>query len=114
MKSKDHPSADMMFQVIRKELPNISFDTVNRTLLTFSDIGLLEVLEVQGGPRRYEPNHKPHHHFYCQRCGEIIDLFHSGFGRIQVPEDIWRRFDVRSSRIVLSGLCDRCRTETGH
>ena len=114
MKNDSHPSTDMMFQVIRKELPNISFDTVNRTLLTLSEIGVIEVLEVQGGPRRYEPNQELHHHFYCQKCREIIDLFHSGFGPIQVPEDIKRRFEIRSSRIVLSGLCDKCKVVVRH
>ena len=113
-KSRAHPSADMMFRVIREEFPNISFDTVNRTLLTFTEIGLIDVLEVQGGPRRYEPNLRPHHHFYCQKCGEIIDLFDAGFGPIRVPEDVKRRFEVRTSRIVLSGLCDTCRTEIKH
>jgi Fur family peroxide stress response transcriptional regulator len=113
-KSRAHPSADMMYRAIREEFPNISFDTVNRTLLTFAEIGLVEVLEVQGGPRRYEPNLRPHHHFYCQKCGEIFDLFDAGFDTVRVPEDVKRRFEVRTSRIVLSGLCEKCRAEIKH
>jgi len=34
----EHPSAEMMYEKVRKTLPNISLDTVNRTLLTFNEI----------------------------------------------------------------------------
>ncbi|MHC4639877.1 MAG: Fur family transcriptional regulator, partial [Planctomycetota bacterium] len=34
-KTAKHPSADCIFRIVRKEMPNISFDTVNRTLNTF-------------------------------------------------------------------------------
>jgi Fur family peroxide stress response transcriptional regulator len=107
---KDHPSADMVYRTVRKQFPNISFDTVNRTLLTFSRIGLIEVLEVQGGPRRYEPNVEPHHHFYCIECGQIVDVWNPDYDHIPVPEDLERRFDIRTKRVVLSGLCDKCKS----
>jgi hypothetical protein len=29
-----HPAAEAVYQIVEKEYPNISFDTVNRTLLT--------------------------------------------------------------------------------
>ena len=32
----NHPSADDIFQIVRSEYPNISFDTVHRTLTTFT------------------------------------------------------------------------------
>ena len=38
-KSKDHPSADAIFKKARKIFPNMSSDTVNRTVLTFAKIG---------------------------------------------------------------------------
>ncbi|MGD8945919.1 MAG: transcriptional repressor, partial [Desulfobacterales bacterium] len=54
-KSFEHPTADAMYQIIRKEFPNISFDTVNRTLLTLAQIGLVDLVEVYGGAKRFDP-----------------------------------------------------------
>jgi Fur family peroxide stress response transcriptional regulator len=43
---KGHPTADIVFQRVSKKIPNISFDTVSRTLLSFVDMGLLKVVGV--------------------------------------------------------------------
>jgi len=64
IKSKNHPSADNIFQIIRKEYPNISFDTVNRTLVTFSEIGIVDIVESFSGARRFDPNIESHHHLH--------------------------------------------------
>ncbi len=45
LKAKDHPSADNIYKKLVKKIPNISFDTVHRTLLMFSTIGMLILLK---------------------------------------------------------------------
>src|SRR4030066_395339 len=50
LKAKDHPSADIIYKRIVGKIPNISFDTVNRTLLTFSKIGIANIVEGYGQP----------------------------------------------------------------
>ena len=106
-----HPTADMMFQTIRNEYPSISFDTVNRTLLTFAAIGLVDVVEVFGGPKRFDPNVDDHHHLHCVACGRIIDFEHKNYADLDVPAAIARRFTVISKRVVLKGLCETCAPE---
>ncbi|BBO70405.1 transcriptional repressor [Desulfosarcina alkanivorans] len=108
IQSKQHPSAEVLFRSVKKEFPNISFDTVNRTLLTFADIGVVAVVEVFGGPRRFDPDITAHHHLHCMACGRIIDFEYAGFARLDVPESITGGFTVTSKRVVLKGLCDRC------
>lgn len=106
--AKDHPSADDVFRRTREEFPSISYDTVNRTLLTFTRIGLIRVVEGPGGPRRFDPDVDQHHHFHCRQCGRIVD-FHSGeYDRLLVPRDIRDRFTVLNKKVILTGLCDRC------
>ena len=56
LKAKDHPSADIIYKRLVKKIPNISFDTVNRTLLTFSKIGIANIVEGYGQPKRYDPD----------------------------------------------------------
>ncbi len=108
LKAKDHPTADDIYKKIVKKIPNISFDTVNRTLLTFSKIGLIKVVEGYGQAKRYDPNLGIHHHFRCIRCGRIIDFHNEDYDNIAVPAEINKRFTVTSKKVVLEGLCAKC------
>jgi Fur family peroxide stress response transcriptional regulator len=105
----NHPSADTMYHSIREEFPNISLDTVNRTLLTFAEIGLACVVEGHGDPRRFDPNTEIHHHFHCRKCGTIIDVHDDKYDRLQIPDDIKEKYTVLNKRVVLDGICDKCR-----
>ena len=109
LKAKDHPSADMIYRRIAKKIPNISFDTVNRTLLTFSKIGITNVVEGYGQPKRYDPDMNIHHHFRCIQCNSIIDFHNKDFDNITVPEEINKQFTVINKKVVLEGLCSKCR-----
>ena len=109
LKAKDHPSADDIYNRIVKKIPNISFDTVNRTLLTFSKIGITNVVEGYGQPKRYDPDMNTHHHFRCIRCNSIIDFNNKDYDNITVPEELNRQFSVIRKKVVLEGLCSKCR-----
>lgn len=108
LKAKDHPSADDIYKRIVKKIPNISFDTVNRTLLTFSTIGITNVVEGYGQPKRYDPDLDIHHHFRCTRCNKIIDFHNEDYDNLIVPQEILRQFTVFQKKVVLEGFCDRC------
>jgi Fur family peroxide stress response transcriptional regulator len=109
LKAKDHPSADVIYRRIVKKIPNISFDTVNRTLLTFSKIGITNVVEGHGQPKRYDPDLDTHHHFRCIRCNKIIDFYNEDYDNLIVPREIQKQFTVFHKKVVLEGLCDRCK-----
>lgn len=109
LKSRKHPTADEMFQTIKKEFSNISYDTVNRTLLTFAEIGLVDVVSTKGGPRRFDPVMDNHHHFHCVNCGKIIDFYSEQCSNLQIPSNIKNDFTVFTKRVVLNGLCKQCR-----
>jgi len=109
LKAKDHPSADNIYRKLAKKIPNISFDTVNRTLLTFSQIGVAHIVEGYGQPKRYDPDLKAHHHFRCTQCNRIVDFNNKAYDNISVPKDIKKQFTVFNKKVVLEGLCDRCK-----
>jgi Fur family peroxide stress response transcriptional regulator len=109
IQSKDHPTAEQMFHSIQKDFPNISFDTVNRTLLTLSGIGLIEVVQTKGASRRFDAILDSHHHFNCVNCGKIIDFDHEEFDSLKVPEHLQNECAVFAKRVVLTGLCRECR-----
>lgn len=109
LKSKDHPHAEALHKRIKKIIPDISLDTVNRTLLTFSKIGVVKNVEGYGEPRRYDPNVQNHHHFRCVNCNSIIDFNYKPYEDIIIPGDIKKRFSVLNKKVLLEGYCDKCR-----
>ena len=111
--NRTHPTADMVFQEIRKTFPSISFDTVNRTLIQFAEIGLLSPLACSGTSRRYDPDTSGHHHFKCIRCGAVEDIFCEPMSGLTLPAELLTGFEVISQSIVVSGLCRNCSTTKG-
>lgn len=106
--SKEHPSAEVLYKKVKKVFPNISFDTVYRTLVTFSKIGAADILTIPGKVKRFEGNKKRHYHFRCIKCNDIIDI-HEDYSGINVPESIAKKFDIIDTKIVFEGICDRCK-----
>ena len=106
--STEHPTVDAMFQTVKKEYPNISYDTVSRTMLTFAEIGMVDLVEVYGGAKRFDPNVTDHHHLHCVSCGEILDFHSDQYNNLDIPEEVRQRFRVLSSRVVLKGVCEKC------
>lgn len=108
MKAADHPSADAIFKRVRKDLPNISFDTVYRTLLSFTEIGIVTLVEGYGEQKRFEPNGHQHHHFRCIKCHTIYDFENDAYDNIAVPEVVQKQGVVINKRVVLEGVCSKC------
>ena len=107
--SKEHPSVDMVYQQVKNEMPNISFDTVNRTLLSLCEIGTALVVEGSGRVKRFDANIEVHQHFNCIKCKKIVDFRHKPFDNIEVPDDIERKFKILRKTVYLEGLCGRCK-----
>jgi Fur family transcriptional regulator, peroxide stress response regulator len=106
--STEHPTVDGMFQTVKKEFPNISYDTVSRTMLTFAQIGIVDLVETYGGAKRFDPNVTDHHHLHCVSCGKILDFYNDHYNNLEIPDEIGQQFKVLSSRVVLKGICDNC------
>ena len=108
LETKAHPTADFLFRKIQRKQPHISFDTVNRTLKTFSEIGIIDVVEGLGRQRRYDANPHSHHHLHCVKCGEIIDFYHDAYNKLAVPEEIQKKYRVINKRVMIKVLCSEC------
>lgn len=109
--NKSHPTTDDLYQIVKKLFPAISYDTINRTLVTFSEIGIIEVVEGHGTSRRFDSDIESHHHFHCTLCNTIFDLQWEDFDSLPIPDEILNKFTIQNKRVVLKGLCDKCKTK---
>ena len=74
MTRKDHPTADVVYENVRKIYPNISLGTVYRNLSLLSELGEIQKLSNFGGADHFDVCVTPHCHFMCQKCGAVLDL----------------------------------------
>src|ERR1700730_18872826 len=79
--SAEHPRADTVYEVVRREHPHISLATVHRTLETLCAIGEARKVTTLHDSARYDGNLAPHHHVVCVRCRRIRDVEISGLER---------------------------------
>jgi Fur family transcriptional regulator, peroxide stress response regulator len=103
----DHPSVEAIYKKVKQVLPNISFDTVNRTLNTLNDIGAA-FLVAGDNVKRFDGNLEYHHHFKCIKCRNIIDFKSNEFENIKVPEKVGQMFKVLRATVYAEGLCPAC------
>lgn len=107
--NEQHPSAEMVYETVRREMETISLKTVYQTLNDLADLEEIAALDLGTGTVRFDPNvEAPHHHLVCRSCGKVRDLF-SDLGRLEVPVGEAQGFMVSSAEVVFRGWCDECR-----
>ena len=71
---RDHPTADDIYDRVKKHLPGTSFATVYNCLETLTQSSLVKQIVFDRSSARYCPNLSPHAHFKCSESGKIFDL----------------------------------------
>jgi Fur family peroxide stress response transcriptional regulator len=105
---KDHPSAQKIYQEVRRELPAISFNTVYKTLETFCEKGLVLKVNPLHEAARYDGETSHHAHLICRRCHHIIDLPWEAPAAPAFAGEALQGFRVEQQSLTLWGLCPRC------
>jgi Fe2+ or Zn2+ uptake regulation protein len=109
--SGEHPTADMIYAAVRRELPRISLGTVYRNLqrlVAEGRISLTPIQDASGRSARFDPEIRPHDHFVCQRCQRIHDVDRDTRGAIDLEPFEKQGFQVTSHTLAVYGICPRC------
>ena len=72
--SKNHPTAEVIYEQVRKNNPSLSLATIYSTLETFVNNGLINKVLVKDGAMRYDAHTEAQNHIYCSNTNEIIDF----------------------------------------
>ena len=107
-KTKSHPTADQIYDEVRKEIRNISKGTVYRNLQVLQEDGAVSELNLNGTSSRFEAKQDSHYHFRCEQCGRVFDLDEPVNN--ELDEKVAKRtgFKVSSHQLEFRGLCKDC------
>ena len=106
----EHPSAEMVHEMLKAEHPDISLATVYRNLALFKSQGIIQSVGTVRGTERFDANIDPHVHFVCTECNAVIDLH-----QIEVPKELSSSVEnssgchVESCQLSFAGLCSDCK-----
>jgi Fur family peroxide stress response transcriptional regulator len=104
----EHPTAERIYDRVRRVLPSISLGTVYRNLQRLVQEGKIGAAQLGARSLHYDPTPTPHDHFVCRACGRVEDLMIDAPAPLHDPA---RRagHDVTSHTLVLYGQCRSCR-----
>ena len=108
-----HVTVDFLLEEIKRRELNISRATLYRCLDLLVESGVLKKITVDDkNPPCYQLcEHDDHNHFHlvCEKCGKLIHLDCEKIEELveHIEED--HHFKVNPSRVVLYGLCEKCR-----
>ena len=104
-----HPSAQDIYQQVRRDFPMTSLATVYKTITLLKEMGQVLELGFSDDSSRYDGRLPiPHPHLICVRCKKIIDWESGALSDLtgQVAEKSGYR--ILGHRLDLLGLCPDC------
>ena len=113
MSATDHPSAEEVHNRLLERVPTVALDTVYRTLATFDELGIARKLHLANKRNLFDVNLTQHHHFVCDHCRKVEDVYWPDFDKTILPETVADIGKVRSRHLELHGLCNTCLKQSG-
>lgn len=106
--SEEHPSADMVYQALRPEIPELSLGTVYRNLKLLEDLGKIRRVTSFEGSERYDACCMDHVHFLCECCGKLSDVSDANYDVIRTAITLEKGFRLNRIDLTLTGMCPDC------
>ncbi len=106
MEHRGHPTAAEIFEGVNRLDPRSSRATTYNNLRDLVHAGLVREVAVEGRAARFDARGMRHHHFVCDRCGNVEDIEWFNVPRptkISLGKRIFREYEL-----IVRGLCTHC------
>ena len=101
-----HPTAAEIFDAVNRVDPRSSRATTYNNLRDLVEAGLVREVAVEGRAARFDARGMRHHHFICDRCGNVEDM--EWFDVPRPATALLGKRVVRECELIFRGLCTRC------
>lgn len=106
MECHRHPTAAEIYKAVNRVDPRSSRATTYNNLRDLVRAGLVREVAVEGRAARFDVKGMRHHHFICDRCGNVEDMLW-----YDVPKPASRALGkrvLRECEVIFRGLCTKC------
>jgi Fe2+ or Zn2+ uptake regulation protein len=102
-------AGDLIADAAARDL-DIGRATIFRALELFTDLEVLERIDLPSGDHAYVPclPDRHHHHVICQRCGKVTEVADLGLGEALGAMEVSTGWRVEKHRLELYGWCPAC------
>jgi len=106
VKHDGHPTAAEIFEGVNRVDPRSSRATTYNNLRDLVQAGLVREVAVEGRAARFDAKGMRHHHFICDRCGNVEDM---EWYDVPGPASgtLGKRI-LRECELIFRGLCATC------
>lgn len=102
-----HPTVEDVYGKLCKKLPTLSRTTVYNTLRLLSEHNAARMITIDEHRVCYDGNTNPHVHFYCKKCGRVIDFFKEPAPVVNEKKMIEGNI-VDEMQLYYKGICSCC------
>jgi Fur family ferric uptake transcriptional regulator len=107
-KENIHPTADQLYELVRKRLPRVSLGTIYRNLEILTSLGEIQTLEISGSQKRYDGIAQQHYHIRCVYCDRVDDAPIAPLNRLEDELYGATVYTIMGHRLEFLGLCPAC------
>jgi len=106
MECHSHPTAAEIFEAVNHMDPRSSRATTYNNLRDLVQAGLVREVAVEGRAARFDAKGMRHHHFICDRCGNVEDV--EWFDVPRPARGALGKRVFRECELIFRGLCSKC------
>jgi len=110
--SRDHPTAQRIYNEVRKMHPTVSLATVYKTLQILTEHGLVQELDLPQSQARFDSYVGLHINLVCMQCGNIQDFDDKTAQEMVESVTAKAQFTRTGQRLDIYGMCKTCQDRT--
>ncbi len=107
--TKTHPTADWVYEEVKKIIPNISLGTVYRNLSKLSDENIITKLGLGTEAEHFDGNTDLHYHVMCTDCGGIYDIEAEPLEMLNQWASKLYKGEIYKHSTIFFGRCEKCK-----
>jgi Fur family peroxide stress response transcriptional regulator len=109
LNSRAHPTAQQVYNEVKKIHPTVSLATVYKTLEVLKELNLVQEINFSTGQARFDSYMTPHINLVCLKCGSIADLDDTTLIEVIAKVKLSTKFNPTGQRVDIYGICQKCR-----
>lgn len=106
--SCSHPDVETVYEAVKDKMPNVSMDTVYRTMASLEELGMIFRVDSQLPKARFDADKTPHHHFICTECNEVYDIFLEQGEETTIAKNAEKFGKIKDVNVQIRGICTKC------